>query len=243
MTHTYNITGMTCNGCVAKVKSELLKMGDIAEADVQLPAPQATIHMQKHIPIEALQATVLKAGNYTITEVDGSMHNASAEELSKSWVETYKPVLLILFYVSLVSIIAATSIKGIDIMLGMRIFMSGFFLTFSFFKMLDLKGFASSYSTYDVIARKFAAWGFIYPFVELLLGVAYASNFQPLITNLSAFTVMTVSIIGVLGSVLNNRKIKCACLGAVFNLPMSSVTIIEDALMIIMSGVMVGMLL
>jgi hypothetical protein len=109
--------------------------------------------------------------------------------------------------------------------------------------MLDLKGFAGSYSTYDVIARKFAAWGFIYPFVELLLGVAYASNFQPLITNLSAFTVMTVSIIGVLGSVLNNRKIKCACLGAVFNLPMSSVTIIEDALMIIMSGVMVGMLL
>jgi hypothetical protein len=49
---------------------------------------------------------------------------------------------------------------------------------------------------------------------------------------------MTVSIIGVLQSVFNKRKIKCACLGAVFNLPMSTITIIEDLLMIGMSGTM-----
>lgn len=49
---------------------------------------------------------------------------------------------------------------------------------------------------------------------------------------------MTVSIIGVLQSVLNKRKIQCACLGAVFKLPMSTVTIIEDALMITMSVAM-----
>jgi hypothetical protein len=49
---------------------------------------------------------------------------------------------------------------------------------------------------------------------------------------------MSVSIIGVLESVLNKKKIQCACLGAVFNLPMSTVTIIEDALMITMSATM-----
>ena len=49
---------------------------------------------------------------------------------------------------------------------------------------------------------------------------------------------MTVSIIGVLQSVMNKRKIKCACLGDVFNLPMSTITIIEDALMIGMSVIM-----
>jgi hypothetical protein len=48
--------------------------------------------------------------------------------------------------------------------------------------------------------------------------------------------VMSLSIIGVLESVFNHRKIRCACLGTVFNLPMSTVTIIEDALMIAMSG-------
>jgi hypothetical protein len=50
---------------------------------------------------------------------------------------------------------------------------------------------------------------------------------------------MGVSIIGVVRSVMNKRKIRCACLGAVFNLPMSTVTIIEDALMIVMSGAMI----
>ena len=50
---------------------------------------------------------------------------------------------------------------------------------------------------------------------------------------------MSISIIGVLQSVLNKKKIQCACLGAVFNLPMSTVTIIEDALMIVMSGIMI----
>lgn len=123
-------------------------------------------------------------------------------------------------------------------MQAMNIFMAGFFLTFSFFKMLDLKGFAESYSMYDIVAKKITAWGSIYAFIELGLGIAYATNFQPLVTNLVTFVVMTISIIGVFQSVLNKRKIQCACLGAVFNLPMSTVTIIEDALMIAMSGVM-----
>ena len=54
MTHNYNITGMTCGKCVAKVKNELLKLGDVASADVDLASQQATITMQKHIPISVL---------------------------------------------------------------------------------------------------------------------------------------------------------------------------------------------
>lgn len=50
--------------------------------------------------------------------------------------------------------------------------------------------------------------------------------------------VMSISIIGVLQSVLNKKKIQRACLGAVFNLPMSTLTIIEDFLMIAMSAAM-----
>ena len=117
--------------------------------------------------------------------------------------------------------------------------MAGFFLVFSFFKMLDLSGFANSYMSYDIIARKWKSWGYIYAFIELGLGLAYLTNCCPLATNITAFVVMTISIIGVLQSVLNKKKIQCACLGAVFDLPMSTVTIIEDALMIIMSGYMI----
>ena len=114
-------------------------------------------------------------------------------------------------------------------------FMAGFFLTFSFFKMLDLSGFADSYSSYDVLAKRWRGYGFIYPFIELALGIAYLIDFNPFITNITTIIVMGFSTIGVLQSVLNKRKIRCACLGAVFNLPMSTVTIIEDLLMVFMA--------
>jgi copper chaperone CopZ len=133
MTHTYNIKGITCNGCVAKIKSELLKLGDITQADVQLTSPQATIKMQKHVPVEVLQSALQKAGHYTITEADSGMHHEAADEdeqKTKSWFNTYKPILLIFFYISVVSVIAGTSANGFSWMTGMRFFMSGFFLAF-----------------------------------------------------------------------------------------------------------------
>ncbi len=41
---------MTCNGCIAKAKSELLKLGDVTAADVQLTAPQANYQYAKTYP-------------------------------------------------------------------------------------------------------------------------------------------------------------------------------------------------
>ncbi len=239
MTHTYNITGMTCNGCVAKAKSELLKLGDITEAEVQLAPPQATITMQKHIPVQTLQNALGKAGAYTITEADGGMHHTTATTENASWFSTYKPILLIGAYILGTTILLQVVNGSFNSLTWMSHFMAAFFLTFSFFKLLDVKGFAESYSTYDIVAKRWPDWGYVYPFVELALGLAYLLNFNPLVTNAITFVVMTVSIIGVLQTVLNKRQIRCACLGAVFNLPMSTITIIEDALMIGMSVVMI----
>ena len=238
MTHTYNITGMTCGNCVAKAKNQLLMLGDVSAADVQLTAPQATITMQKHIPTNVLQNAISKAGNYVITEADRVMKQTITEEETASWLITYKPILVIGAYIIGLSLLIE-AVRGIfDWESWMRNFMAGFFLVFSVFKMLDLKGFAESYSTYDIIAKRWLPWGYVYAFTELGLGIAYLLNFNPLLTNAVTFVVMSISIVGVLQSVLNKRKIKCACLGAVFNLPMSTITIVEDALMIAMSGIM-----
>jgi copper chaperone CopZ len=232
MTHTYKLTGMTCGSCEAKVKSSLLMLPNVTEVEVSKEKQSATITMDKHITLATFQNALDK--KYSI---EAAEHNETTEQV-KSWLTTYKPILLIFTYITTISIIAGAQHNTFHWMQAMNIFMAGFFLTFSFFKMLDLKGFAESYSMYDIIARKVKAWGYVYAFIELGLGIAYATNFQPVATNMVTLVVMTVSIIGVLQSVLNKRKIQCACLGAVFNLPMSTVTIIEDALMIAMSGIM-----
>ena len=232
MTHTYTITGMTCGSCEAKVKSSLLMLPNVTAVDVSKENKTATISMEKHIPLSAFQQALDK--KYRITALE---HSEIAEQ-TKNWFATYKPILLIFGYITIISIISAVSVSSFNWSQGMNVFMAGFFLTFSFFKMLDLQAFAESYAMYDIVAKKIKAWGYIYAFVELALGIAYATNFQPVITNTVTLVVMTVSIIGVLESVFNKRKIRCACLGAVFNLPMSTVTIIEDALMIAMSAAM-----
>jgi cation transport ATPase len=243
MIHTYNINGMTCGSCVAKAKSQLLMLGDVTEAEVQLSAPQATITMQKHIPVSTLQEALSRAGNYTITEADGEMHQPLNTDETNSWLNTYKPILLIGAYITGLTLLLEAFKGNFNWHTWMQNFMAGFFLVFSLFKFLNLKGFAESYSSYDIIATKWQAWGYVYAFIELGLGIAYLINFNPLITNVVTFFIMSISIIGVLQSVLNKRKIQCACLGTVFNLPMSTVTIIEDALMIGMSGVMLVFLL
>jgi copper chaperone CopZ len=233
MVHKYQVTGMTCSSCEATVKSALLMVENVTNVEVSKNENSATITMDKHIAISDLQKALPE--KYKIS----ALHHSEITEQTKSWFETYKPILLIFFYITLVTLLGQVFNHHFDGMQWMQHFMAGFFLVFSFFKMLNLKGFAESYVMYDVVAKRLPAWAFIYAFTELALGIAFLINFNPLITNSVTFVVMSISIIGVLQSVLNKKKIQCACLGAVFNLPMSTVTIIEDALMITMSAIMI----
>jgi copper chaperone CopZ len=243
MTHTYDIKGMTCQSCVGRVRSQLLQTAGILSADIKLDAPQATISMEKHIPLTKLQEAVSKAGHYTISETaGGAMHDMSATEDEASST-SYYPIFLIFGYITGITLLLQWQSGHFDWMHWMQHFMAGFFLVFSFFKLMNLKGFAEGYATYDVVAKAVPAWGFIYPFVELALGLAYLTGFYPLGTNLAAFVIMGVSTIGVVQSLLQHRPFQCACLGTVFKLPLSKVTLVEDLLMVAMSGAMVFALL
>jgi cation transport ATPase len=240
MKHTYAVSGMTCAGCQYKVQHLLSQLPNVNEATVDLAKGEVTVEMDEHIPTQVLKDALKEYPKYQLTDAVAvpNVISGNGESEQRSWFETYKPIVLIFAYVLLVSVIAGSTVLGFDNMIAMRVFMAGFFLVFSFFKLLNLDGFAESYAMYDVIARGFKSWGYIYALIELGLGIAYAADFNPVITNVITLIVMSVSIIGVLQSVLSKKTIQCACLGAVFNLPMSTVTIIEDGLMIGMSGLM-----
>ena len=191
-------------------------------------------------------ATLLNVQNSAIAASLKNMLNATpgnmlenALEAPRSWFETYKPILVVFAYILGVTLLVEFARGAFLWDVWMTNFMAGFFLVFSFFKLLNLKGFAESYASYDLVAKRWSQWGYVYAFIELALGVAYVLRFMPLLTNVIALVVMSLSIIGVLQSVLNKQKIQCACLGTVFNLPMSTVTIIEDGVMIVMSAAMI----
>ena len=159
-----------------------------------------------------------------------SSEGGQSEE-KKGFFQTYKPLLIIVGLIFLP--VLALSWK--DVLAGDFVwqrsasqFMGGFFLVFSGFKLLDLKGFAQGYFTYDFLARRVFSYGYIYPFIELILGLSYLTGFNPQLTNMATLTVMTFSGAGVLTEVLKGKKIKCVCLGTVIDVPLTAVTIIED---------------
>lgn len=158
-----------------------------------------------------------------------------------SAVQSYFPVLLSFAYVVGFAALAEFKAGRFEWTRMMNDFMGGFFVVFSFFKMLDLPGFARTFGSYDVVAKRLPAYGYVYPFIELALGAAYFAAAAPLATNVVNFCLMSVGAVGIVESLLNKRRIPCACLGTVFNLPMSRVAMIENLTMIAMSAVMIAM--
>lgn len=241
MKHTYKISGMTCTGCQAKVQHLLSQVKGVNNVTIDLEKGEADVTMEHHIATSELKSALKDYPKYQLTEKSVDMPKAVSTafvELEKSWLETYRPILLVFGYITGITLLVQFVNSTFNWMQWMNHFMAGFFLVFSFFKLLNLKGFAESYAMYDIVAKRMKGYGYLYAFIELGLGLAYLMNFNPVVTNSITVIIMSVSIIGVLQSVMNKQKIKCACLGDVFNLPMSTITIIEDALMIAMSLIM-----
>ena len=93
MVHTYQVTGMTCSSCEAKVKSSLLMVENVLSVEVSKDENSATITMEKHVALDRLQKALPE--KYRISALQ---HNEIAEQ-TKGWFETYKPILLIFFYI------------------------------------------------------------------------------------------------------------------------------------------------
>lgn len=228
-------TNLRCESCVATLKPYLDQTAGVDSWEVDITTPNKTLKVVGAATTEAIADAVSKAGYQVIYKPVGP------QAVSKSPTEaptaaTYYPLLLLVAF--LLGIVALAEVRTGSFVWGraMGNFMGAFFLAFSFFKLLDIQGFADNYRSYDVVARHVPSYGYVYPFIELLLGIAYVTAFQPFATNVVTLVVMSISSVGVVESLLNQRKIRCACLGTVFNLPMSTVTLVEDGLMVAMAA-------
>lgn len=226
------IEGMTCEACKSKIKYLFEQHKTVELAEVDLASGRITLDVEQLLSESALESILLGHDKYSIVKEEKEV------EVESFWI-TYKPLLLIAIFVAVVSTTAVLNSITPSFMLWMRYFMAGFFISFSFFKFLDLKGFANSFCMYDPLAMRVKAYGTIYPFIELSLGLLFLIAFNPIVTNLATILILGISTIGVIQSVVDKRKIQCACIGTVFNLPMSKVTIIENSIMIGMAITMI----
>jgi copper chaperone CopZ len=231
MEQVYAVTGMHCQACVAKLSAALVPL--VPDVKVDLASATARV-TDSTASLEQLNKAAARAGNYHLSLVEVASP-AVPTPAEPGGMARYYPLLLIAFYLAVGSFAGAVDAAG-----WMRHFMAVFFLVFSFFKLLNLLAFADSYAMYDLVAGRVRAYGFVYPFLELGLGFAYlfAWQMQPVLWFTLALSVL--SGIGVARSMLRRQDIRCACLGAVLNVPVSTVTLIEDLGMAAMAAAMLA---
>ena len=129
-------------------------------------------------------------------------------------------------------ILIAIIVYYIDYMLP---FMGIVFLLLSILKLVDIKGFVNMFTQYDLIAAKSKTYAYVYPFIELSIGLMYLFTFQIMSAAIITLLIMGIGAIGVGKNLLSNNKIKCACLGAKVKVPLTSFTLVEDIIMALMA--------
>jgi len=249
MKHKYTIKGMTCNGCRAGVEKKLSEIDGITNVIVSLENEEAILTMDSHIATSVLQEALpekysltpkktIRKASETSQNSTGVFANSesAAQVVEVSKLQQLKPLLLILFYITVAAILL--NYRGANWRSGMLDFMGLFYIVFSFFKMLDLKGFSTSFEMYDPLAGVFPVYGKVYPFIETVLGLMFLMRFRVEIALITTIVILGITTVGVTKTLLSKKDIQCACLGTALKLPMTEATFIENAIMIIMAIIM-----
>jgi glutaredoxin len=156
--------------------------------------------------------------------------------------KTYTPVLVVFAVTALMAIAAGYVADG-----AVTVRMAQWFISFSMcalamLKLRDLDSFATMFLGYDLLARRWLPYGYVYPFAELGAGVLMTAG---VLTWLSAPVAL---VIGGLGAVsvfkavyIDKRELKCACVGGDSNVPLGFLSLTENLMMIAMAVWMLAM--
>ena len=235
MKHTYKITGMTCNNCAASVADALTKVDGVTQVEVNLDKSEAEIFMSAHIPTSIFESAL--PNKYAISEKVNRTSEFTRNELrEESKLQQLKPLLLIFLYLFAAAFLL--NYKDWNTSDAMLDFMGLFYIVFSFFKLLDMKGFPESFRMYDPFAKMIPIYGWLYPFIELALGLMLLMRFEITAALITTIAILGITTIGVSKTLLDKKSIRCACLGTALKLPMTEATFIENVIMLVMGGVL-----
>ena len=149
---------------------------------------------------------------------------------------TYKPVIAVFAMTALMALAASYAVSGNPF----TVRAGEWFIAFSMcvlaiLKLRDVEGFATMFLGYDLLARRWVPYSYVYPFAEALAGILMVAR---------AFTFISVPValfIGAIGAAsvikavyIDKREIKCACVGGASSVPLGFVSLTENLMMIAM---------
>lgn len=232
MKEVYKVRGMTCEGCANSIKETLESNEFISSANISLQDENINIVSDKNFTLIELNSLIDNLGEYKIYE----------EKLASKIIEYFsskKTLLLALLLVLISSLSLQVEKDSFDLNEWMISYMGIFFLLFSFLKLIDVRGFSGSFKKYDLISKIIPSFAITYPFVELFLALAFLSGYLLFASYIMTIIFMASQFFGVFISLQKKEVIKCACMGSSISIDISTLTLIENLVMILMSSYMI----
>ena len=154
MKSTIKISGMTCNSCKSTVESKLSSLDGVYDVQVDLTNSEAIIYSKNPISFSLISDSLPSKYN-----VVGNGQVQDNDIIKSSKIKQLKPLFIIFGYISITSILL--NFKDWNLTNAMLDFMGLFYIIFSFFKIIDIKGFSTSFRMYDPLAKKITIYGYI----------------------------------------------------------------------------------
>jgi len=143
-----------------------------------------------------------------------------------------------------VSLAAALSIAvGFGGAVGMTMHACvGFLLcSLAILRLVDLPRFADGFAMYDLLARRWRSYGYVYPFLELALGLAYFAFFAPVAVYFATAILFAFAGLGVISAFDRGLDIDSPRMETTLGVPLPTVTVVESSVMVVMALVLLWM--
>lgn len=221
--------------CPFGLKSkDLLERQGYAVDDHQLKTRDETEAFMKEHGVDTTPQTFIggdRIGGYDDLRAHFGKEVKGADETS------YKPVLAI-FSVALLMALAVSwfSFGTVFSIRAAEWFIAISMCILAIQKLQDIESFSTMFLNYDLLARRWVRYGYIYPFGEALAGVLMIAGALIWFAASVALFIGTVGAVSVFKAVyIDRRELKCACVGGSSNVPLGFVSLTENLMMIAMA--------
>lgn len=150
---------------------------------------------------------------------------------------TYKPVVALFVMTALMALATSHGVYGTPFTLRAAEWFIGFsMVVLALLKLQNVESFATMFLNYDLLAKRWVPYSYVYPFAEALAGVLMIAGVLPWLSIPIALFIGGIGAVSVFKAVyLDRRELKCACVGGSSNVPLGFLSLTENLMMIAMA--------
>jgi glutaredoxin len=150
---------------------------------------------------------------------------------------TYRPVIAVFAVAALMALAASWQAFGSPFTAhALQWFVAFAMGLLAMLKLQDVEKFSSMFLGYDLLARRWVPYAYIYPYAELLAGVLMAAGAAKVVSIPLALFIGGIGAVSVFKAVyIDRRELKCACVGGDSNVPLGPVSLLENVMMVAMA--------